>query len=817
MTAARSLTQEEAQERAALIDVDRYDLELDLTGLVDGDLLRAVSTITFTATAAGATTFVDCLGVVEEATLNGSALATGRPAQGRLELPDLQLHNVLVVRSAQERTGAGQGVHRSVDPSDDEVYVWTSFEPDDARVVFACFDQPDLKAVFGISVLAPDRWSVTSNTGSAVITTLEGARRWDYADSPPLSTYVPVVNAGPFVELRSTRDGYDLGLYARRSLAPMLERDAEELFDLTATGLTFFGEQFAMPFPQPRYDQVFVPEFGGAMENYGCVTWSDFFIYRDPPSYADREERALVLLHEMAHMWFGDMVTMRWWDDLWLNESFAEWACGWAAVRCTEFTDMWAAMLATEKQDAYAADSAPTTHPIRQQLVDVATAAASFDDITYPKGAAVLKQLVAFVGEDSFLTGLRSYFTTYAWGNTTLDDLITELSSASGRDLTAWVEGWLETSGTDRLTLERHDGGATLVATPPEGRAPLPHRLQIGAYDARGERLTLIRTLSVEVAGERTRVDGVPHADLLLVNDDDLTFATVRPDPDSLGILLSRGGELPTALGRTLAITTAWGMLYDGELTAEQFIDCGVGVLTRETADSVIEPLLGRLIDAAEHWAPPTARERLLSRVGDLCLALADHPGRRMAALRGLAESASTAVQLEALAVHATAPDLGWRRLIRLGELDQLEEAEVQSLLAVDPDPDAWVNAVRARTARPDAEAKRSAWQAVMVDRKIPQDVLGLVGRAFWRPGQDELLTPYAEMFLQSLPELGDAGMLWALCMSRGFYPAVGGDDHFLGRLGTAAGHDTVSPIVRQNVRELSDRRRRREAARARG
>jgi len=274
MTGARSLTQEEARERAALIDVGRYDLRFDLTGLAEGGALRVISTITFSATTPGATTFIDCLARVEEATLNGSPLATGTPADGRLQLPDLELDNVLVVHSVQDRTDSGQGVHRSVDPSDGEVYVWTSFEPDDARMVFACFDQPDLKAVFGISVLAPERWSVTSNTGAAEITTADGARRWNYADTPPLSTYVPVVNAGPFVELRSTRDGYDLGLYARRSLAPMLERDAEELFDLTAKGLAFFGEQFAMPFPQPRYDQVFVPEFGGAMENYGCVTWS---------------------------------------------------------------------------------------------------------------------------------------------------------------------------------------------------------------------------------------------------------------------------------------------------------------------------------------------------------------------------------------------------------------------------------------------------------------------------------------------------------------------------------------------------------------
>ena len=282
----------------------------------------------------------------------------------------------------------------------------------------------------------------------------------------------------------------------------------------------------------------------------------------------------------------------------------------------------------------------------------------------------------------------------------------------------------------------------------------------------------------------------------------------------SLEILLTRGGELPSAVGRTLALTTAWSLLYDGELGAEQLVDCGVGVLTRETADSVIEPLLGRLVDAADHWAPTAARDHLQSRVSDLCISLADAPGRRLAALRGLAESATTPAQLEFLATHATEPDLRWRRLIRLAELDQLDESDIESLLDDDPDPDAWVNALRARTARPSAEAKESAWQAVMIDRKVPQDVLFLVGRSFWRPGQDDLVTPYAERFVQALPELGNAGMLWALCMSRGFYPAVGGEDDFRDRLGSAAGQDGVSPVVRHNVRELNDRRRRREAAR---
>jgi len=756
---------------------------------------------------------------VEEAVLNGHPLPTGAQPGGRVALPELAADNLLVVRSVQRRTDAGQGVHRAVDPKDGEVYVWMSFEPDDARVVFACFDQPDLKTVFGITVHAPERWLVTSNTGDAEVTAVDGTSTWTYADTPPLSTYNLVVNAGPFHELRSTRAGYDLGLYARQSLAPMLERDAEEMFDITAKGLTFFGEQFAMPFPQPRYNQVFAPEMGGAMENYGCVTWSDSFVFRDTPSYAEREQRALVLLHEMAHMWFGDMVTMQWWDDLWLNESFAEWACGWAAVSCTEFTDMWASMLAGEKQDAYAADAGPTTHPIRQRLHDVAAAEATFDDITYPKGAAVLKQLVAYVGEEAFVSGLRSYFRKHAWKNTTLDDLVVELAEASGRDLTAWIEGWLETSGTDRLTLEPDGDGLALVATAPSGRGPLPHRLLVGAYADGGDRLTLVEQVSVEVMGERTSIEPRPEADLWLVNDEDLTFAVARPDAASLDLMLTRGGDLPTAVGRTLALTTAWSLMYDGELTAQRFVECGVHVLARETADSVVEELLERVIQAADRWAPAATRDELLSQVADLCLALADdpdaEPARRTAALRGLARTATTQAQLESLASAATEPDVRWRRLTRLAELDRLDDSDVESLLAEDPNPDAWMNALQARTARPNADAKAQAWHTVMVDRKIPPGMIGRVGRAFWRPDQEELVTPYAEQFLQSLVRIGDAGMLWALSLSYSFFPSAGGEPGFLDRLEVAAASDDVSPVVRQTVRDAGDRRRRRDTSRA--
>jgi aminopeptidase N len=396
MTTVPSLTRVEAEERSKLLEVIRYDIHVDLTGMLEGTEFRAVSTVGFSCREPGASTFVDAAVQVVSATLNGRAIGGDQISAGRIRLDDLAADNVLIVESVQPDTSAGTRAHRSVDPSDNEVYFWTTFEPDEARYAWACFDQPDLKAPHGFTVVAPERWRVVSNSGDPVVTPADGgARRWQFPDTPPLSTYVAVVNAGPFHEIRSERDGFDLGLLCRRSLAPFLERDAEELFEVTAQGLVFFGDRFGLPFPQRKYDQVFVPDMGGAMENYGCVTWTDMSIYRSDPTYGDRERRAIVLLHEMAHMWFGDIVTMKWWDDLWLNEAFATWASHWAAEAATRFGDSWSSFLAGRKLAGYAADMAPTTHPIRQPVDDVAAAAASFDGITYPKGASVLKQLFA--------------------------------------------------------------------------------------------------------------------------------------------------------------------------------------------------------------------------------------------------------------------------------------------------------------------------------------------------------------------------------------------------------------------------------------
>ncbi|MGH3445293.1 MAG: aminopeptidase N, partial [Nocardioidaceae bacterium] len=670
-----SLTHDEARTRAHLLDVRRYDLEFDLTGLLDGPDLLTTSTVRFDCRRPGAATFVDCLAEVQSATLNGEPLPVADG--GRIALTDLRAQNVLVVRARQSNTNRAQGVHRVVDEADHRVYLWTSFEPDDARRVFACFDQPDLKAVFGVRVTAPQAWAVTSNSGSPRVEDADGARCWVFADTPPLSTYVMVVNAGPFHEVRSERDGYDLGLYGRASLAAVLDREAEELFDLTARGLAFFGQKFSMPFPQRSYDQVFLPGMGVAMENYGCVTWLDSALYRQPPSYAERAARAVVLLHEMAHMWFGDIVTMRWWDDLWLNESFAEWACHWAATRCTEFIDAWAAMLAVDKQMAYAADAAPTTHLIRQPIPDVAAAEAAFDSITYPKGSAALKQLVTYVGEPAFLTGLGSYFREHAWGNATLEGLIGHLETSSGRDLTSWVKGWLETAGADRIAIARVGADVRLSIQPPPGRGPLAHRLAVGVYDEppgqplgqpgrQPEALHRRELVSVEVESDTIDLPGIGDAALLVVNDEDLTYASVRPDPASLRLMLTEGGRLPSAIARTLAVTTAWDLLYSAELATADYVTCAAGVLARETSPSVVEPLLGRLVNAADTWSSRDERDDLLERAADLCLRLGENPAHRVPAVRGLARSATTDAQLEALTLWADRPDLQWGRLTRL-------------------------------------------------------------------------------------------------------------------------------------------------------
>jgi aminopeptidase N len=803
----RSLTQDEARQRGATLRVDSYDIAVDMSGLLEGNELRAVSTVRFTSEP-GSSTFADCAADVVSASLNGEEVPRDAVGDSRIAMADLKADNVLVVESVQTSTDQATGVHRSVDPADGKVYVWTSFEPDEARRAWACFDQPDLKAPHAFTVTAPADWVVISNSDDPAVEDLGECRRWTFPATPPLSTYVPVVNAGPFYELRSERGGYDLGLYSRQSLKQFLDRDAEDLFDLTARGLAFFGERFAMPFPQRTYDQVFVPDLGGAMENFGCVTWGDSLLFRSPPSPSQRERVATVLLHEMAHMWFGDMVTMTWWDDLWLNEAFANWACYWAAAEATEFTDAWAGFLAGDKFTAYPIDRGPTSHPIRQPAGDVAEATAGFDAITYEKGGAVLKQLVAYVGEDEFVSGLRAYFTKHAWKNASLDDLMSELSEASGRDLATWTKGWLDTAGTDTLRLT---GGQvsrwSLDATGPNGGVSRPHRLRVGLYAHADGSLVRSDVVDVDVEGATTELpDTVDSAELLLVNDDDLTFATVQLDEHNLARLLDSAAQIPDATSRAVAVITMWDMVVSGDLPAREFVRSANAVLAKETADALVEPFLDLVLSGGERWTPDKDREEVLGSVADLCLEMARDDSRRVVALRGLARSAVTDDQLRALReLTADDVDLSWRALVRFAALGQYDQSAVDALRDRDPNPDSWLRALAVDAAQPSAESKSAAWQAVVDDRKVPVGNMSEVALAFWQPSQPELLAPYAERYLAALPALGEAGMIVAMVTAMAMFPLSGVGPEFLDRVEAVASSQDVSPVVKQRVRERAD------------
>jgi aminopeptidase N len=807
-----SLTDEEARERGDLLAVQRYDVEVDLTDLPTGPEVRCVSTVHFTARRAGASTFVDCAAEVVEATLNGRELPAA--AQGRIVLDDLQDDNLLVVSTVQAHTD-GEGAHRCVDPGDDEVYLWMSFEPDEARHVWACFDQPDLKAPHAFTVTAPSAWTVVSNSPADSAEEAGDARVWHFADTPPLSTYNPVVLAGPLHEVRREVDGHDLGLFARRSLADVLDSHADELFELTGQGLEFFGRVFDLPFPQHKYDQVFLPEFGGAMENWGAVAWSDAFLSRAEPTPAESELLARVLLHEMAHMWFGNIVTMRWWDDLWLNEAFAEFAANWAMVRATRYTDAWAAHLADEKLTAYLVDQGPGSHPIRLPIPDVASAAAIFDAITYPKGASSLAQLMTFLGEEEFSRGMAAYFREHAWGNTTLQDLMDALSAASGRDLDAWREGWLETAGTDRIHLERAGDGFELVAEGPDGGEPRPHVLHVGAYVRGADGLERVACPRVEVAGRRTPVDLPADADVYLPNDDDLTFARVRPEESTREAFFALAGELPTPLSRGVVAATAWDMLLNGEARTAETVGCLARILAVETSHPSVEPFLGLARAGAELWAPDTDRPALQDLVAGVCRDLVEVGPLRSVALRGLARTVRDEDGLrhvEELAGDDV--DVQWLLHTRRAEiLGTVDEAAVQALQERDPDPDAALRAVAVRAALPHATAKEEVWQALTVDRTVPVGAVGRVTTAFWRPGQDDLLAPYAEKYLDLVPVLHRGGMIAATVFTRRLFPVFGLTDAVVER--ARAIEDQASPVVRRSLEDRIDEVRRMQRARA--
>jgi aminopeptidase N len=790
-----SLTQAEAAERVSLINVERYDIDVDMRGLLEGEVIESRSTIKFTCTEPDASTFVDCAAEVTGAVLNGVELDLSTIERGRIPLSGLATDNTLVVSARQSDTNSSQGIQRTVDPSDKLVYVWTSFECDDARRIWACFDQPDLKAPHRFVVTAPESWTVTSNMHPDDVADADnGGRVWTFPDTPPLSTYVVVVNGGPFHEIREQRGDHSLGLYCRQSLKQFMERDAQFILDVTEQGLAWFGEQFDRPFPETHYDQVFVPNMGGAMENWGCVTWTDTVLWRTDPTYSQRWVVASVTLHEMAHMWFGDLVTMRWWDDLWLNEAFASWASTWSAANATEFKDAWASFLVGRKLDAYRIDMGPATHPIRGDVHDVSSAMANFDSITYAKGEATLKQLAAYIGEPAFVEGLQHYFRDHAWGNTRLEDLMSAFGDAAGQNLEAWTADWLDRAGNDTLTLT--DGELSAIA--PDGGEPRPHRIDVGSYTVGDDELSLVGTTDVVTKGGRTSLS-LPDADLHLPDHDDLTFAAIRTDEVSLKRLIERAGQLPEPINRAMAVATAWDMLRKGELDSAATLECILGVLATESSLAVGEAFLAMSREVAEHWSPLAAIADRQARVADAAAALAGHPDLRQAALRVLASTATTPDH-ERLVVDADEVDLSWRLLVRQSERGQDDPEQVQALLDRDPDPDAWVRALQVTAARPDPATKDEVWTELFDKKSVPAGTpIQNTAAAFWRPGQSELLMPYTHRYLDEMTHVLDGGMLSRLSLVRSMLPVIG-DDEFVARAQELADAPDTNPTVRSIV-----------------
>src|SRR5690625_3604565 len=636
--AGTNLTRAETAGRARLVDVDAYQIELDLTG--DEHTFASVTTVRFSCTEPGGSTWLDLIAPrVHEVTLNGTPLDVADIYDGyRIALPGLSERNEVRVVADAAYMNTGEGLHRFVDPVDDEVYLYSQFEVADARRVYACFEQPDLKATVELAVTAPAHWQVVSNSPTPESQDVgEHRRRWQFDPTPRVSTYFTALVAGPYHVVRAEHAGRQktipLGLFCRASLAEYL--DDEALFDVTRRGFDFFEDVFGLAYPFEKYDQLFVPEFNaGAMENAGAVTHHEDYVFRSRVTDAAYERRAETMLHEMAHMWFGDLVTMAWWNDLWLNESFATWASVLAQSEATRWSEAWTTFAVTEKLWALRQDQLPSTHPIAANIRDLEDVEVNFDGITYAKGASVLKQLVAWVGRDEFIAGVRAYFAEHAGGNTELTDLCGHLENTSGRDLTTWGARWLQTAGVNTLrpmvSLD-DDGRYTAVrveqTAPPEHPTIRPHRIAIGLYDrsisdddgahsagkavfTRRERVELDLTDTLTDVPELV---GVDQPDLLLVNDDDLTFAKVRFDDRSQESVIAHIGELP-ALPRALCWTAATDMLRDADLAARHYVDLVLAGAELESMVSVVQHVLTTAKNAIDMYADPDSRLLLTAK-----------------------------------------------------------------------------------------------------------------------------------------------------------------------------------------------------------
>ncbi|WP_149085167.1 MULTISPECIES: aminopeptidase N [Microbacterium] len=763
-----NLTREETAARSAAITLHRIRVELDLTGAPERARTGFPTTTVLEFDATVASTWLDFIGEeVRRVEVNGEEREIAYDG-ARIAIDGLAASNVVRVEAVGAYSRSGEGLHRFHDPVDDHTYLYTQYEPADARRVMACFEQPDMKAEYTFVVDAPSGWEVLSNQSPAHTDLGVGVQRVQFAPTLPISSYITAVAAGPYARVDGewTRDEQQvaLGVFVRRSLIEHLESD--EILEVTRQGLDFFSDAFAYPYPWGKYDQIFVPEYNlGAMENPGLVTFTEAYLSRGAATEAQRASRANTILHEMAHMWFGDLVTMTWWDDLWLKESFADYMGSHASAVATRFHDAWVTFAMRRKAWAYQQDQLPTTHPIVADIPDLEAAKLNFDGITYAKGASVLKQLVAFVGDDAFFEGARRYFAANAFGNTTLDDFLVELSAVSGRDMTDWAAAWLQTTGVSTIWAETDaDGTHHLVQDDTR-----PHRLRIGLYDRADGRIVRREQRELDLIGERVEID-LPEADLVLLNDDDLTYAKARLDERSLRTVEESLSDIEDPLARALVWSSLWNATRDGELDAARFVAI---VRTHAPRESNGGLLAAALLDAAfalRHFVAEDRRgaeQRAWTETTWSALQQAEAGSdaqlswaRALAAASAYDDVHHTEIRAlldgdvpEGLLVD---PDLRWQLLTALVTTGHADLTDVAAEEERDDTGDGRTAARRARASVPDVAVRAAAWTAAWEDESLTNDHLDAEIGGFRAGGRRDLIEAYDEEYFARI------GVAWA-------------------------------------------------------
>jgi aminopeptidase N len=758
--------------------VQSYQVSLDLTA---GDENFTSETIVkFSCNKPGYESFIDAVGKsVTSATLNGQVVDTSNYDGESIFLKNLAADNELIIKMSTPYSNTGEGLQRSVDPVDNEVYLYSQGETAFIRKMYPCFDQPDLKATFTLTAIAPKHWSVISNSPVAEKVDLaDDKTQWKFKPTPRISTYITALIAGPYYSVSDTYVGkksVPLGIYCRKSLAQHL--DPEDIFLITKQGFAYFEDVFGLEYPFEKYDQIAVVDFNwGAMENAGAVTFLErLLVFRSKVTERMYNARANTILHEMAHMWFGNMVTMKWWDDLWLNESFAEWSSYLAMVEATRFKNSWTGFNQERKNWAYRQDQLSSTHPIVTDMADIDTVAGNFDGISYAKGASVLQQLVVHVGRDNFIAGLQKYFTKHAFKNTTLDDLLVELTATSGKDLTSWVSIWLQSAGVNTLrpSLEIENDIYKSVSviqeapTMPVGSTQLrPHRLAVGLYDLSGENITLRKSVELDVSGDKTVVTelaGEKVADLLLINDRDLSYAKIRFDQRSITTLKAHLGKITDSLTRALCWSAAWDMLRDAEISATDFIEIALTGLSGEDDIATVTTIGSQLATAVEIYSAPNKRDSARLRVGNayekMLQAAKAGSDLQLQFARNFTSFASSAEhndlikelldgKLTGLKVDA---DLRWTFVIALAERGLMDKEELSAQLLKDNTLNGQLSHASALAARPTADAKEETWKSITTeDISTSQREAKLAGfmRALHRPLLSAYVDPYFDLLL---------------------------------------------------------------------